>query len=56
MDLIWSDVNKSVAVIEQSCYTYETGGMATTVEVPDLDTLFDLVKKVHAATWRALRR
>jgi len=42
-------VKKGVAVVEQSGYTYEIGGMATTVEVPDLDSLFDLVKKVHAA-------
>jgi len=42
-------VKKGVAVIEQSGYTYEIGGMATTVEVPDMDALFELVKKVHAA-------
>ena len=42
-------VKKGVAVIEQSGYTYELGGMGTTVEVPDLDALFGLVKKVHEA-------
>ncbi len=42
-------VKKGVAVIERSGYTYQVGGMATTVEVPDLDALFELVKKVHAA-------
>ena len=42
-------VRKGVKVIEESGYTYETGGMSTVIEVPDLDTLFDLVKKVHAA-------
>ena len=42
-------VKKGVAVIEKSGYTYEVGGMATTVEVPDLDALFELVKQVHAA-------
>lgn len=42
-------VRKGVAVVEQSGYAYDVGGMATTVEVPDLDALFDLVKKVHAA-------
>ena len=42
-------VKKGVAVVEQSGYTYEIGGMATTVEVPGLDALFELVKKVHAA-------
>lgn len=42
-------VKKGVKVISESGYPYEIGGMSTTVEVPDLDALFDLVKKVHAA-------
>jgi uncharacterized protein (TIGR00106 family) len=42
-------VKKGVAVIEQSGYVYEVGGMATTIQVPDLDALFELVKQVHAA-------
>jgi len=42
-------VKKGVAVIKESGYTYQVGGMSTTVEVPDLDSLFELVKKVHAA-------
>ena len=42
-------VKKGVAVVEKSGYTFEVGGMATTVEVPDLDALFELVKQVHAA-------
>lgn len=42
-------VKKGVTVIEGSGYTYEIGGMGTTIEVPDLDALFDLVKKIHAA-------
>ena len=42
-------VRKGVKVIEESGYTYEIGGMSTAIEVPDLDALFDLVKKVHAA-------
>ena len=42
-------VKKGVAVIEESGYTYEIGGMSTAIEVPDLDGLFELVKKVHAA-------
>jgi uncharacterized protein (TIGR00106 family) len=42
-------VRKGVDIIRTSGYTYEVGGMATTVEVPDLDALFALVKKVHAA-------
>jgi len=42
-------VRKGVAVIEASGLPCEVGGMSTSVEIPDLDTLFDLVKKVHAA-------
>jgi uncharacterized protein (TIGR00106 family) len=42
-------VKKGVAVIEKSGYTYEVGGMSTTVETPDLNALFDLIKQVHAA-------
>ena len=42
-------VRKGVKVIEESGYTYEIGGMSTAIEVPDLDALFDLVKKLHAA-------
>ena len=42
-------VKKGVAVIEQAGYPYEIGGMGTTIEVPDLDALFELVKRVHAA-------
>ena len=39
----------AVKVIKESGLKYEVGGMSTTVEVPDLDTLFDLVKKAEAA-------
>lgn len=42
-------VKKEVAVIAESGYSYEVGGMATTVEVPNLDVLFELVKQVHTA-------
>ena len=42
-------VRKGVAVIEKSGLTYEVGGMSTSLEVSDLDTLFDLVKEIHAA-------
>ncbi len=41
-------VKKGVAVIKESGYPYEIGAMSTSVEVPDLGSLFDLVKKVHA--------
>lgn len=42
-------VRKGVAVIQDSGYKYEVGGMSTSIEVPDMETLFELVKKVHAA-------
>ena len=42
-------VKKGVSVIEKSGYTYQVGGMSTTVEVPNLDALFQLVKQVHTA-------
>lgn len=42
-------VKKGVAVVKASGYKYEVGAMSTSVEVPDLDALFDLIKKVHSA-------
>ena len=42
-------VKKGVKVIKESGYTYEIGGMSTAIELPDLDALFALVKKVHQA-------
>jgi len=42
-------VRKSVAVVERSGYPYEVGGMSTSVEVPDLDALFALIRAMHAA-------
>ena len=42
-------VRKGVSVIEQSGLPFEVGAMGTAVEVPDLDVLFGLVKKIHAA-------
>ncbi|HMK35681.1 MAG TPA: MTH1187 family thiamine-binding protein [Desulfomonilaceae bacterium] len=41
-------VKKSIAIIKASGYRYEVGPMSTAVEIPDLDALFELVKKVHA--------
>ncbi|MGB6068703.1 MAG: thiamine-binding protein [Desulfomonilaceae bacterium] len=38
-------VKKGVAVVKASGYPYEVGAMSTAVEVPDLDALFELVKK-----------
>jgi uncharacterized protein (TIGR00106 family) len=40
-------VKKGVAEIEKSGYAYEVGGMATTIETPNLDALFELIKRVH---------
>jgi len=42
-------VKKGIKVIKESGYHYEIGGMSTAIEVPDLDALFLLVKKVHQA-------
>ena len=42
-------VKKGVSIIEESGYTFEVGGMSTSIEVPDLDALFALIKQVHAA-------
>ena len=42
-------VKKGVAVVKSSGYPYEIGAMSTSVEVPDLDSLFKLIRKVHAA-------
>jgi uncharacterized protein (TIGR00106 family) len=42
-------VKEGIKVIKESGYTYEIGGMSTAIEVPDLDVLFSLVKKIHQA-------
>jgi len=42
-------VKKGVAVIRDSGFKYEVGGLSTAIELPDLDALFDLVKRVHQA-------
>ena len=42
-------VKKGVSIIEESGYSYEIGGMSTAIEIPDLDALFELIKRVHAA-------
>ena len=42
-------VKKGIAIIEKSGYNYEIGGMSTTVETPDLNALFELIKQVHEA-------
>lgn len=42
-------VRKGVKIIEESGYTYQVGGMSTSIEVPDLRDLFDLVGKIRQA-------
>lgn len=42
-------VRKGVKIIEESGFTYQVGGMSTSVEVPSLRDLFDLVEKIHQA-------
>ena len=42
-------VKKGVKIIEESGYTYQVGGMSTGIEVPDLQSLFDLVAKIRQA-------
>lgn len=46
-------VKEGIKVIKESGYKYEIGGMSTAVEVPDLDSLFSLVKGIHQAHLRA---
>ncbi len=42
-------VKKGIQVIKESGFKYEIGGLSTAIEVPDLDSLFQLVQKVHQA-------
>lgn len=42
-------VRKGIQVIKESGYTYSVGGLSTAIETPDLDSLFDLIKKVRQA-------
>ena len=42
-------VRKGVKIIEDSGYTYQVGGMSTSIEVPDLNELFLLVEKIRQA-------
>ena len=42
-------VKKGVKIIEESGYTFQVGGMSTSLEVPDLQELFDLVTKIRQA-------
>ena len=42
-------VKEVLKVIESSGLHHETGGMSTTIEAPDIETLFNVVKKCHEA-------
>jgi uncharacterized protein (TIGR00106 family) len=42
-------VKAAIKVIESSGLKHETGGMSTTIEAPDLDTLFKVIEKCHEA-------
>ena len=42
-------VKKGVRIIEESGYTYQVGGMSTSIEVPDLKELFELIEKIRQA-------
>lgn len=42
-------VKEAVRVIVSSGLKHETGGMATTIEAPDLPTLFKVIEKCHEA-------
>ncbi len=42
-------VKKGVKIIENSGYTYQVGGMSTSIEVPDLKELFGLIEKIRQA-------
>lgn len=40
-------VKEAIKVIENSGLKSRTGGMNTTIEAPDLKTLFDVIQKAH---------
>ena len=42
-------VKKGMKALKESGFIYEIGGLSTAIQVPDLDSLFLLVKKVHQA-------
>ena len=42
-------VKKGVRIIKDSGYAYKVGGLSTAVETPDMDALFDLIKKIRQA-------
>ncbi|MFQ6037384.1 MAG: MTH1187 family thiamine-binding protein [Candidatus Aminicenantales bacterium] len=42
-------VRKAVEVIQNSGLKHATGGMSTTIEAPDMETLLNVVAKAHNA-------
>ena len=42
-------VKEAIKVIESSGLKHKTGGMSTTIESPDLNTLFKVIEKCHDA-------
>jgi uncharacterized protein (TIGR00106 family) len=42
-------VQEVIKVIESSGLKHETGGMSTTIEAPDLNTLFKIIEQCHEA-------
>lgn len=42
-------VKEAVNIIAGSGLNHETGGMSTTIESPDLPTLFKIIEKCHEA-------
>ncbi len=42
-------VREAIRIIEASGFYSQTGGMSTTIEAPDLDSLFRVIKEAHAA-------
>ncbi len=45
-------VKEAIRAIESSGLHSQTGGMSTTIESPDLDSLFRVIKEAHAAILR----
>ena len=42
-------VKEVLKIIKSSGLYHETGGMSTTIEAPDIETLFNVVEKCHEA-------
>ena len=46
-------VKEAVSVLKSSGLKVRLGGMSTTIEAPDLDTLFKVIKEAEEAEFRA---